>query len=83
MLEVSAQALCAWRRQERIDREGVPGVSTAELAELVSAKHRIRESEVEIAIRRRASEIFVESGTSKKRFEAIWRVPVRFGRNVR
>ena len=38
LVGVSEQALYSWRRQDRIDRGEVPGVSRVELAELVTAR---------------------------------------------
>ena len=60
LLGVSEQALYGWRRQDRIDRGEVPGVSRVELAELVAARRRIRELEVEPLIHRRAAELLKE-----------------------
>ena len=55
-LQVSAQTIYNWRRQDRIDRGLEPGTMSAELAELTVAKKRIRELETELAIHRRATE---------------------------
>ena len=60
LVGVSEQALYGWRRQDRIDRGEVPGVSRVELAELVTARRRIRELEVELLIHRRAAELLKE-----------------------
>ena len=57
LVGVSEQALYGWRRQDRIDRGEVSGVSRVEFAELVAARRRIRELEVELAIHRRAVEL--------------------------
>lgn len=56
-LGLSQETIYAWRRQQRIDRGEVPGVSTAEKAELAAAKRRIAELEAEVAVHRRASEL--------------------------
>ena len=53
---VSNQTIYTWRRQEEIDRGLVPGLTSAERAELTAAKQRIRELEAELEIHRRASE---------------------------
>ena len=58
-LGVSAAALHNWVRQDRIDREEIPGLTSRESAELARAKKRIRELEVEIL--RRATK-FLEVG---------------------
>ena len=54
-----------WRRQARIDVGIEPGLSTAEHAELVAARKRIRELETELAVHRRATEL-LKGGTSPK-----------------
>ena len=56
-LAISEQSIYTWRRQARIDAGLEPGLSTAERAELVAAKRRIRELETEVAIHRRATEL--------------------------
>jgi len=60
-LGVSAAALHNWVRQDRIDREEIPGLTSRESAELARAKKRIRELELEVEILRRASK-FLEVG---------------------
>jgi transposase len=64
-LGVSEQAIYGWRRQERIDRGLQPGLSTVEKAELVAAKRRIHELEVELAVHRRAAELPKETSHPK------------------
>jgi transposase len=58
-LGISDQSIYTWRRQDRIDKGLVAGLSSLEKAELVAAKRRIAELETEIAIarRRRAMEL--------------------------
>jgi transposase-like protein len=56
-LGVSQQTIYVWRRQARIDAGLEAGVTSAEQAELVAAKKRIRELETELAIHRRATEL--------------------------
>jgi transposase len=56
-LGISAQSIYTWRRQDRIDKGLVPGLSSAEKSELTAAKRRIAELEAELAIHRRASEL--------------------------
>jgi transposase-like protein len=64
-LGVSEQSIYAWRRQTRIDAGVDPGLTSAEKAELVSARKRIRELETEVAIHRRATEL-LKAETSPK-----------------
>lgn len=55
LLEVSDASLYLWRRQDRIDRGEIAGVSSTEGAELATARRRIAELETELAIHRRAA----------------------------
>jgi transposase-like protein len=61
LLEVSDQSIYTWRRQEQIDRGELPGLSSAERAELRAARLRIRALETELAVHRRAAELLKES----------------------
>ncbi len=54
-----------WRRQERVDLGIEPGLTTAERAELVAARRRIRELEQELAIHRAAADL-LKGTTSPK-----------------
>lgn len=56
-LQISPESIYAWRRQDRIDRGEVPGLSSLEKSELVVARRRIAQLEAEIAVHRRASEL--------------------------
>jgi transposase-like protein len=56
-LGISEQTVYTWRRQDRIDRGLIPGLSSAEKGELAAAQRRIAELEAELAIHRRASEL--------------------------
>src|SRR6266508_4624492 len=56
----SDQSIYTWRRQDRIDRGLVPGLSSDEKAELVAAKRRIAELETELPAMRRAMELVRE-----------------------
>ena len=62
---ISDQTLYDWRRQEHIDRGIEPGLTSAERAELVAARRRIRELESELAIHRAAAEL-LKATTSPK-----------------
>jgi transposase len=64
-LGVSEQAIYGWRRQEQIDRGIEPGLSTVEKAELIAARRRIHELEVELAVHRRAAELLKETSHPK------------------
>ena len=65
-LGVSQQTIYVWRRQARIDAGLEAGVTSAEHAELVAAKKRIRELETELAIHRRATELLKEETPDPK-----------------
>lgn len=64
-LDISDQTIYSWRRQDRIDRGEVPGLSTAEKAELAAANKRIAELETEVAIARRAMDLLKEQTSPK------------------
>lgn len=56
-LQISAQAIYTWRRQQLIDSGQMPGMSSTGQAELVAARKRVAELESELAIHRRATEL--------------------------
>jgi transposase-like protein len=56
-LQISDQTIYVWRRQQLIDSGQVPGLTSADHAELVAARKRIAELENELAIHRRAAEL--------------------------
>jgi transposase len=60
MLGIRDQSIYTWRRQDRIDRGLVPGLTSAEQGELVAAKRRIAELETELRAMRRAMELVRE-----------------------
>ncbi len=59
-LGISEQAIYTWRRQDRIDRQLEPGLASAERAELLAARKRVRELETELQVHRRAAELLKE-----------------------
>lgn len=59
-LGISAQTISVWRRQDLIDRGLVPGLTSAEKAELLAARRRIAQLETELAVARRAAELLKE-----------------------
>jgi transposase len=59
-LGFSEQTIYTWRRQDRIDRGLEAGMSSAEKAELVAARKRIRELDAAVAVHRRATELLKE-----------------------
>ena len=56
-LDISAQVIHTWRRQQLIDSGQMPGMSSTDQAELVAARKRIAELESELAIHRRAADL--------------------------
>ena len=56
-LDISAQTIYTWRRQQLIDSGQIPGMTSTDHAELVAARQRIAELENELAIHRRAAEL--------------------------
>jgi transposase-like protein len=63
-LGISDQTIYTWR-QDRIDRGLEAGLSSAEKAELVAARKRIRALEAELAVHRRATELLKEGADPK------------------
>ena len=59
-LGIGHQTIYNWRRQERIDRGELPGISSVESAELKAARRRIAQLEAELAATRRAAELLRE-----------------------
>jgi transposase-like protein len=59
-LGISDQSIYTWRRQDRIDRGLVAGLTSAEKTELAVAKRRIAELETELRATRRAMELVRE-----------------------
>jgi transposase len=59
-LGTSAQSIYTWRRQDRIDKGLLPGLSSHEHDELVAARCRIAQLETELAVTRRATELLKE-----------------------
>ena len=56
-LGIGQQTIYNWRRQDQIDRGEIAGVSSADQAELVAARHRIAQLEAELAATKRAAEL--------------------------
>jgi transposase-like protein len=73
-LGVSGQTIYNWRRQDRIDRGQAPGLRSAELGELQTARRRIHELETELAATQRANELLRKVVPPKGRFAAIARM---------
>ncbi|GAB3055822.1 transposase [Sediminivirga luteola] len=67
-LEISDAVLWRWVRQDRIDNGEVPGIATAESAELRKARKRIRELEQELEILKIASKFLGEEAPHPKGF---------------
>jgi transposase len=61
-LGISAQSISTWRRQDRIDKGLLPGLSSHEHHDLVAARRRIAQLETELAVTRRAAELLAVFG---------------------
>lgn len=59
-LGISQQTIYTWRRQDRVDRQLEPGLASAERAELIAARKRVRELETELQVHQRAAELLKE-----------------------
>lgn len=60
-LQISDQSIYSWRRQDRIDRGLIPGLTSVEKAELIAARKRIVDLETELKTTRRAMELVREA----------------------
>lgn len=56
-LQISAQVIYTWRRQQLVDSGQLPGMTSTDHAELVAARKRIAELEAELAVHRRTAEL--------------------------
>ncbi|MGI8515519.1 MAG: hypothetical protein ACR2NT_10350, partial [Acidimicrobiia bacterium] len=63
---VSGQTIYNWRRQEWIDSGQAPGLTSTEQAELMAARRRITELEIELQVTRRANELLKAQVVSPK-----------------
>jgi transposase-like protein len=59
-LGIGQQTVYNWRRQERIDRGEIAGVSSTDHAELTAARRQIAQLEAELAAMRRAAELLAD-----------------------
>jgi transposase-like protein len=57
---VSEASIYTWRKQDKIDRGELDGLSTDHAIELAAAKRRIRQLETELAVSRKVNEVFLE-----------------------
>jgi transposase-like protein len=60
-LQMPAQTIYVWLRQDRIDSGLEPGLTSADQAELVAARRRLARLETELAVTRRAIELVGEA----------------------
>lgn len=59
-LNVSDQMIYSWRKQHLIDSGRVPGMTSSDHVELVAARKRIVQLEMELAVTRRANDLLAE-----------------------
>lgn len=64
-LDISEQSIYTWRRQDRIDKGLVAGLTSKEKSELAAANRRIAELETELKTARRAVELLREEASPK------------------
>lgn len=81
-LGISGACVYNWRKQDRIDRGALAGLSTAERTELAVARRRISALEAELAATKRAQELLKETVPPKGRF-AIINVMVAEGHSIK
>jgi transposase-like protein len=56
-----------WLKQDKVDRGEIAGLSTEEALDLAAAKRRIKQLETELAVSRKANEVFLEGDLPPKR----------------
>ena len=81
-LGISGACIYNWRKQDRIDRGEIPGLSTPERSELAAARRRINALEEELAATKRANELLKEAMPPKGRF-AIIKVMASEGHSIK
>jgi len=81
-LGISGACIYNWRKQDRIDRGRLPGLTSDERAELVAARRRINALEAELAAERRAKQLLKEAMPPKGRF-AIIKVMAAEGHSIK
>jgi transposase len=64
-LDISEQSIYTWRRQDRINKGLVPGLTSKEISELTAANKRIAELETELKAPRRAVELLREEASQE------------------
>jgi putative transposase len=64
------KSLYTWRRQDRMDKGLLPGLSSQEHDEPLAARRRIIQLETELAVTRRAAELLKQAAPFR-RFAAI------------
>jgi transposase-like protein len=63
---MSEATIYTWRKQDRIDRGDLDGLSTDQAIELAAAQRRICQLETELAVSRKVNEVFLEQGLAPK-----------------
>jgi hypothetical protein len=81
-LGISGACIYIWRKQDRIDRGELPGLSTTERAELTAVRRRINALEAELAVERRAKQLLKEAVPPEGRF-AIIKLMVDEGHSIK
>jgi transposase len=72
-LGISDQSIYSWRRQDRVDKRLLAGLTSAEKSELTAAKKRISELETELAVARRAVQLLKDAGDRNDPKDGSWR----------
>src|SRR3954451_8792462 len=85
-LDISELTIYVWQCQRLIDTGQPPGMTSTDHAELVAARRRFAELEVEVEIRRRAAELLKEVVAPKDatgdRGDGLVRLPVQLACRV-
>ena len=70
-LGISGACIYNWRKQDRVDRGELPGLTSVERTEPEAARRRINVLEAELAAERRAKQLLKEAVLPKGRFAII------------
>jgi X-X-X-Leu-X-X-Gly heptad repeat protein len=72
--QMSEATIYSWLKQERIDRGKGESATTSQQLELAAAKRQIKQLETELAVARKATEVFLSGRIASKSFSRCSRL---------